>query len=63
MPRVGKTMDRKRSLRGLRESGALALPPGTPGSDRCIRDDSTECFCKRCESEQADWERLQGWDE
>lgn len=62
MPRVGKSMDRKRNLRQMRDREDSA-PPGAPGSSRCIRDDSTECFCKRCESEQADWERLQGWDE
>jgi hypothetical protein len=29
----------------------------------CTRDDSTECDCPRCVSNDAAWERDQGWDD
>lgn len=29
----------------------------------CIRDDSTDCACPRCASNDAAWERDQGWDD
>lgn len=30
--------------------------------DACVADDSTECYCSRCEAARDEWERLQGWD-
>ena len=32
------------------------------GDDDCVADDSTECYCSRCEAAREEWERLQGWD-
>lgn len=61
-PRTGgATMVSKRKPNQNRRRSPVRI--GTPGLDFCVRDDSTECYCPRCEGEQVDWERLQGWDE
>ena len=31
------------------------------GDSGCIRDDSTECDCPRCEADELRWEEWQGW--